>query len=136
MHNLTNATHSNSNCNISNRTTILKFLLVGLIVSVAVMLPFSARAQTIISVAGDGTYSTPDITIQSGDEVVWEFPDRRRSIVRLVGSEATSPTCEDFDSYHEGDVNEFTGPMPLAASGIFALGPKDASLILLCSNIL
>lgn len=96
-------------------------------ISIAVLLPDQGLAQThTITVNEDGTYSPRWLYIQDGDEVVWDFTDRRRSIVRVHPDGSNFPDwCTAYLPYDADDPNEFSGPMPVAASGIMALGPND-----------
>lgn len=79
-----------------------------------------------VTVNPDGTYNPRWTYIHDGDTVTWQFPDRRRAIVRVHPAGPNFPDwCDAYLPYDAGDPNEFTGPMPVAASGIFALGPND-----------
>ncbi len=40
-------------------------------------------ASFTVTVNADGTYSPQWLDIHDGDSVTWEFPDRRRAIVRV-----------------------------------------------------
>ena len=69
-----------------------------------------------MTVNADGSFSPQTIRIRAGDTVEWVLHDRTDSIIPAIRSgEAFLPKPYDADG--------FTGPMPYAPSGIFALGP-------------
>ena len=90
--------------------------------------PSTAQTTHAITVNADGSYSPQTTTIQDGDTVEWDLPDRRRAVVRLAGNTPTLPACDAYAAYEHDDPYEFTGPMPQSPSGIFALGPKAEGL--------
>ena len=88
-----------------------------------------------VVVNADGTYTPKRLDIQDGDRVTWRFPDRRRAIVRVHPDGSAFPNwCEAYLPYDPDDPNEFTGPMPLAPSGVFALGPTESGLAVYASG--
>lgn len=93
-----------------------------------------AATHTVV-VNADGTYTPQWLNILDGDTVKWQFPDRRRAIVRVHPDGSAFPDwCEAYLPYDPDDPNEFTGPMPLAPSGVFALGPTEAGLAVYVSG--
>lgn len=100
------------------------------IAALALAAPMTAGAvdHTVV-VNEDGTYDPVWLNISDGDTVTWEFPDRQRSVARVHPDGTGFPNwCEAYLPYDPNDPNEFTGPMPVAASGVFALGPKELGL--------
>lgn len=96
--------------------------------TIAIGTQVGAVDHTVI-VNADGTYDPVWLNIGDGDTVTWEFPDRRRAIVRVHPDGTSFPNwCEAYVPYDPNDPNEFSGPMPLASAGLFALGPKANGL--------
>ena len=71
-----------------------------------------------VVVAADGTFAPASLRVRDGDTVEWTFADRRDAIVR-------GDSCDAPAAYDPSLPNELTGPMPLAASGVFVLGAND-----------
>lgn len=90
-------------------------------------------AVHVVSVYEDGSFAPSELTIASGDTVLWSFYDRGESVIPVdlpaipinpaTGKPAAS-VCEANRPWDGDDPNEFTGPMPLAVSGIFLLNPE------------
>jgi hypothetical protein len=68
-----------------------------------------------ISVNADGTFTPANVTIRAGDSVEWLLHDRTDAVVPSTGTACTSAT--------PWDASDFTGPRPVAPSGLFSLGP-------------
>ncbi|MBK6922679.1 MAG: hypothetical protein IPH07_35140 [Deltaproteobacteria bacterium] len=77
-----------------------------------------------VDVDADGAFDPPSLTIGNGHTVVWRFHDRYDSIVR-IGSPAAA--CDPPAPYSDDPSVEFTGPMPVAPGGVFALNPSPDS---------
>jgi hypothetical protein len=82
-------------------------------------------ATNLVTVNADGLFTPPRVEIFSGDTVEWHFAKRGSSIIP-VSFTAGSALCTNYLPYRPADPNEFTGPMPRAVSGIFALSPEDS----------
>ncbi len=108
----------------------------GAVFVIALCLVLLADAATFtITVGSDGSFQPSSQRVFSGDTVVWKLADPASdAIVRLNAASplvqrtasAQAPVvsaCRDYRAYDAADPNEFTGPMPRAASGIFSLGP-------------
>lgn len=108
--------------------SVVAWTALSCIGAAAVSAPSIAQTTHTITVNADGSYSPQTTTIQDGDEVEWDFPDRRRAVVRLSGDTAVLPACDAYAPYEHDDPYEFTGPMPQMPSGTFALGPKAEGL--------
>jgi len=76
-----------------------------------------------VTVGPDGAFSPAKLTIADGDTVQWVFHDRNDTIIP-VAKRPGAAVCSAYKRYDSRDPNEFTGPLPRAASGIFALGPQ------------
>jgi hypothetical protein len=83
-----------------------------------------SAATHAVKVNADGSFSPPAIAIADGDTVEWTFSSRADSIIG-----ASAPSCSAIRAYLPGDPNELTGPMPQAASGIFALSPLEGGSV-------
>lgn len=99
-----------------------------------------AAVEVNVTVKPDGSFDPQWVRIRDGDTVAWRFPIPGLppgTIGKTATTRAIIPVrpalrpqqvpsmdiCTDYKPYDPGDPNEFTGPMPQAASGIFALGP-------------
>src|SRR4051812_45250957 len=114
-------------------TVILQILWI----CIALLLVHATAVATphTVMVNTNGTYNPVWLDIHDGDTVTWQFPDRRRAIVRVHPDGSSFPAwCIAYLPYDPGDPNEFTGPMPVAASGIFALGPDEAGAVIFPNN--
>lgn len=78
----------------------------------------------VVTVNADGSFSPARVEIFDGDTVEWRFSNRSGTIIP-VNLGAGGSLCTNYLPYNPADPNEFTGPMPRAASGIFALSPED-----------
>jgi hypothetical protein len=85
----------------------------------------------LVNVNPDGTFSPPIVTIRPGDTVMWQNLGRTDSVVQIAnplsapGSDVCGVNDNHLDHRFNGsDSNEFTGPMRMGVSGIFALGPN------------
>jgi hypothetical protein len=84
---------------------------------------FGQPQTYVVKVNPDGTF-TPRVTyIKSGDTVRWEQLTRTDSIIPVDGSQPYPAFCPLRKAYSSTDINEFTGPMPFAPAGVFALSP-------------
>jgi hypothetical protein len=77
-----------------------------------------------VFVAADGTLSPKDLTIAPGTNVKWWFTNATDSVVPTVGNNCTP------QRFRFGNANEFTGPMPNAPGGVFALAPNPDGVTL------
>lgn len=101
-------------------------LLFAFISSVA----FAQQPMThTVTVNPDGSFSPRRIQIHDGDTVEWRFHDRTDAINPVDSSGPPANLWSAYKPYDPADPNEFTGPMPRAASGIFTLGPDGPGLI-------
>ena len=100
----------------------------------------AAAIEVNVIVKPDGSFDPQWVRIRDGDTVAWRFPIPGlppRTILNTVTTRAIIPVrpalrpqqvpsmdiCTDYKPYDPADPNEFIGPMPQAASGIFTLGP-------------
>lgn len=101
-----------------------------LIASLACSLPALLAAATYsVTVNPDGSFSPPVVSIASGDTVEWTLSGAGDSIIPVNWDGASAGFCSAVRPYSATDPNEFTGPMPLAVSGIFTLSPLDFGLV-------
>ena len=88
--------------------------------------PWLARAAThVVHVNEDGSFTPQRVEILSGDRVEWRFTNRQDTIIP-INYGAAGNLCARYLPYNPADPNEFTGPMPKAASGFFALSPEES----------
>lgn len=91
-------------------------------------------ATFTVTVGGDGSFQPPSQKVFDGDTVLWKLANPASdAIVRLRAqtapllqsrtNAAADAACNDYRVYDAADPNEFTGPMPRAASGIFTISP-------------
>jgi hypothetical protein len=79
------------------------------------------RTHTV-TVKADGSFAPQHLLIHQGDTVMWQLNNATDAIIP-VDTAGTQDICSAYKPYHPKGMNEFTGPMPRAASGIFVLGP-------------
>lgn len=95
----------------------------------------SEPMEHVVTVTESGDLVPADLCILPGDTVVWQFQGSRfqRSIIPVhepVEGAPLSESCTDYRDYDPERVNEFTGPMPQAPSGIFSRADDDQALLL------
>jgi hypothetical protein len=84
----------------------------------------------VITANTDGTFSPQWTTAASGDIVEWILPNRTDAIVRVTPTGPSPITCDTPAPWDPADLNNaVTGPMPVAAGGVFALSPFGAGLV-------
>jgi hypothetical protein len=129
----------------ANRSLLTaSFALVALVAAgcgVGVSSPVAARGPAVIAVNWDGTFSPPTTQIREGDTVVFSGPVQGQfvpgfpttfSLVHTSLGDTKVPcvrSSEPYDITHEDPEldNELTGPLRRGSSGIFALGPENAT---------
>ena len=103
-------------------------ILIGLACCACCLLTARPRtisaATNVVTVNSNGSFSPARLEIFSGDTVVWRFSSHADAIVPINAS-AGANFCHDYPTYNPANPNEFTGPMPRAVSGIFALSPEE-----------
>jgi len=102
-------------------------ILAGVILASAMSTLLSA-ATVPVKVNSDGSFSPAIVTIANGDTVEWTLNGPGDSIIPVNWDGVSSGVCSAVKPYSPADPNEFTGPMPLAVSGIFTLSPIDGGL--------
>ncbi|MEA2236681.1 MAG: hypothetical protein QOC81_1405 [Thermoanaerobaculia bacterium] len=85
-----------------------------------------SAATVKVKVNSDGSFSPPFVTVASGDTVEWTLNGAADSIIPVNWDGASAGVCSTVKPYSATDANDFTGPMPLAVSGIFSLSPIDS----------
>jgi hypothetical protein len=80
-----------------------------------------------ITVNADGTFTPQVVKIRDGDSVEWVLNSRTNAIIPTAAKPSPG-VCPTPRAYDPTDPNEFTGPLPLAPSGIFTLGPLERGL--------
>lgn len=86
-------------------------------------LPIPPGLIHVVDIDENGVFSPQSLTIDDGDMVIWRFHDRFDSVIRIDPGDF-SDVCDSPAPYADGDPDELTGPMPVAAGGIFALNPS------------
>ncbi len=76
-----------------------------------------------VVVNADGSFTPPVVQIRDGETVEWVLSDRTDSIVPASERTHGPGACPLPQPYDPADPNDFTGPLPLAPSGIFTLSP-------------
>jgi plastocyanin len=84
----------------------------------------STEGGVVIEVNADGTFSPATVDIRPGTRVVWKLADRYRDSIAPLRGEG----CEGIAPY-DGGPEDFTGPMPRNASGVFVLNQDGPGLV-------
>jgi hypothetical protein len=100
---------------------------------------FLPAATHTVKVNADGSFSPPNTVITSGDTVEWTLNGPGDSIIPINWDGVSPSFCSAVKPYSATDPNDLTGPLPVAASGIYALSPLDAGFVVeptksVCSN--
>ena len=86
-------------------------------------------ATHVVKVNADGSFSPAVVNIASGDTVQWTFSSTTDSIIPISWNGVSAGYCAAVRPFAAGDANEFTGPMPQAASGTFVLSPLESGYV-------
>lgn len=81
----------------------------------------------VVTVDAYGRFNPRWTYAHDGDTVTFQLYDRNDAIVRADWSGSWPSACDTPAPYDSEDPNEFAGPMPVGAAGIFVMGPKDAN---------
>jgi hypothetical protein len=102
-----------------------------LIAAVAASFSLHASAATTHSVKinADGSFSPPVVTIPSGATIEWTLSSPSDSVIPVNWDGVASGVCSAVKPWSATDPNDLTGPMPLAAAGIFTLSPLGAGFV-------
>ena len=82
-----------------------------------------------VKVNADGSFIPSTTVISSGDTVEWTLTGPGDSIIPVTWDGVSTGVCSAIKPYSATDPNDLTGPMPLAASGVWALSPLDAGYV-------
>ena len=99
-----------------------KNILITFLIITSVLNSFGQPLHQII-VNGDGTFEPQFTYINEGDTVEWLFQHRTDNIIPVESADPTANWSSSYLPYDNSNINEFTGPMPIAVSGTFAIGP-------------
>ncbi len=88
----------------------------------------SAQSEHVVTVDANGQFTPQSLEIEAGDTVRWLFDNRHDSVVRIP-EPVGAGVCESERPYDALDPNEFSGPMPVGASGVFVMGPRNLGLV-------
>ena len=83
----------------------------------------------VVRVNPDGSFTPQMLNIRSGDTVRWEGLTRSDSIIPADGAGGYPALCSARAPYDASRPNEFTGPIPLAPSGVFTLSPLNNGFV-------
>ena len=103
-------------------------LLVTTLLLLLSMRPASAGTHTV-RVNADGTFTPAVVNIASGDTVEWQFTGASDSIIPITWDGRSPNQCSAIRPWSSSDPNEFTGPMPEAASGIYTISPLETGYV-------
>lgn len=87
----------------------------------------------VVSIFEDGSFVPRELFINDGDTVLWSFFQRGESVIPIdlllvpldpATGQPIPAVCREYKPYDPEDLNEFTGPMRRAVSGVFAMSPE------------
>lgn len=87
-----------------------------------------AKLHTI-RINPDGSFSPKWTYIHDGDSVLWKFQSQTDVIVPVNPTDSLTVSCFNYKPFDPANVNEFTGPLPNAASGIYTIGPDGPGFV-------
>ena len=99
-----------------------------MLVAVALLASSSPAATRTVQVNADGSFTPKFLLIHDGDTVEWELSSVTDSIIP-IDTMGARDLCSAYKPFHPGGANEFTGPLPRAASGLFTLGPDGPGFV-------
>ena len=127
-----------------NRMFEAKWMLVGLVATGCTVPALDELGRSIggslevaeVIVMPDGSFFPHTTYISDGSTVRFVMHDRRDSVIPATSNGSFPSICDTPKAYVASDPANFTGPMPVAASGIFTLNPNpgDLGLVELVSN--
>jgi len=83
-----------------------------------------------VTVNPDGSFYPTWMYINSGDTVEWQFSEPSDTIIPVTWVGPGPALCTAYQHYDAANINEFTGPLPRAASGIFSLSPDGPGTVI------
>ena len=115
--------------NIRAQKTLGGFVGLALLLAGAIIATQHATAQKKpqthqIKVNADGSFTPAVLRIREGDTVEWQLTGHMNAIIP-VASEPAAGNCPTPRAFDPNDPNNFTGPMPLAPSGVFTISPLE-----------
>jgi hypothetical protein len=91
----------------------------------ALVAPAASGELVAVTIGVDGVPSPPVAEVFHGDTVEWLLPDATRAVIPVAVEADGAVDCARPRPFDAADPNEFTGPLPRAASGLFSLGPEE-----------
>ncbi len=88
-----------------------------------------AAKTHVVTVNSDGSFTPAALTIYGGDTVEWVLHEPTDAVLPVDGTQPFPAVGSAFKPYVATDPNEFTGPMPRAAGGIFSRGQDGTGLV-------
>lgn len=116
-------------CHTMIPSVTIVLLSIGLIAWLPIASAQAAAVHTV-TVKADGSFSPMEVTVRDGDTVEWLLGARTDSIIPVRSAESLTDLCSAYLPYDPLNPNEFTGPLPQAASGIFTIGPDGPGFVI------
>ena len=104
------------------RLTLLLFFLLYCVENYA-----QEPVTHVVTVLPDGSFSPKYVVINDGDTVQWNFSQRTDNIIPVDSIGTDSGMVISYRPFNAAEPNEFSGPMPLAVSGVFTQSPESPS---------
>jgi hypothetical protein len=101
----------------------------------ALTLGSGVSAETFkVKVKADGSFDPQTTFIHDGDSVEWDLRSKADSVIPVLSDLGLEESpdlgiCTQYKPFHPNGANEFTGPQPHTASGVFTLSPYGAGLV-------
>jgi len=113
------------------KSTLQVVPVASLLFLLCVPAAFAQQPKThTVMVKPDGSFEPKWTYIHDGDTVKWQFSARTDAIIPVNPIDSLTVSCSAYKPYDPTDPNEFTGPMPRAASGIYTLGPDGPGFVI------
>jgi len=78
-----------------------------------------------VTVNSDGSFTPQYVYVNHGDTVIWHFCKNTDNIVPVDSLGKEEGLIFQYKPFNSTDPNEFTGPLPVAVSGIFTQSPES-----------
>lgn len=106
---------------------MIRYILASLFTVISSAVISQEAVTHIVNLLPDGSFSPKYLFVRDGDTVQWNFCERSDNIIPVDSIDSGSGMSIKYRAYNPDDPNEFTGPLPIAVSGVFTQSPESPS---------